>query len=109
MRELTKLLGLTNSLLKLATSGNADVTMDPVRLDECMMRAIADVKRNRTRCTISFEFGTLPERFGPWNSIYQRFRPVCRCGWAKAGVWQDVFDKVQEPDLDWTLRRSDDD
>ena len=40
----------------------------------------------------------LPERFGPWNSIYQRFRR-----WAKAGVWQDVFDKLQEPDLDWLM------
>ena len=45
----------------------------------------------------------LPERFGPWNSIYQRFRPVRRCGWAKAGVWQDVFDQLQESDLDWLM------
>ncbi|WP_460981948.1 transposase [Spirosoma fluminis] len=28
----------------------------------------------------------LPDRFGLWNSVYQRFR-----GWAKAGVWQRVF------------------
>ena len=40
----------------------------------------------------------LPERFGAWNSIYQRFRR-----WAKAGVWQQVFDNLQEPDLDWLM------
>ena len=40
----------------------------------------------------------LPERFGPWNSAYRRFRP-----WAKSGVWQDVFDQLQEPDLDWLM------
>ena len=45
----------------------------------------------------------LPERFGPWNSIYRRFRPVRRCGWAKAGVWQKVFEDLQEPDLDWLM------
>ena len=40
----------------------------------------------------------LPERFGPWNSVYRRFRR-----WAKAGVWQTVFDALQEPDLDWLM------
>ncbi|WP_460984968.1 transposase [Spirosoma fluminis] len=28
----------------------------------------------------------LPERFGRWNSVYQRFRR-----WAKSGVWQNDF------------------
>lgn len=32
------------------------------------------------------------------NSIYQRVRR-----WAKADVWQDVFDQLQEPDLDWLM------
>lgn len=40
----------------------------------------------------------LPERFGLWNSAYQRFRR-----WAQKGVWQRVFDQLQEPDLDWLL------
>ena len=40
----------------------------------------------------------LPERFGPWNSVYQRFRR-----WSKKGVWQQVFEALQEPDLDWLL------
>ena len=40
----------------------------------------------------------LPERFGPWNSVYQRFRR-----WAKKKVWQRVFEALQEPDLDWVM------
>jgi len=28
----------------------------------------------------------LPEEFGPWNSVYQRF-----ARWQKRGVWQQVF------------------
>jgi putative transposase len=40
----------------------------------------------------------LPERFGPWNSVYRRFRR-----WAIKGVWQQVFVALQEPDLDWLL------
>ena len=40
----------------------------------------------------------LPEGFGPWNSAYRRFRR-----WAKSGVWQTVFEALQEPDLDWLM------
>jgi putative transposase len=40
----------------------------------------------------------LPERFGNWNSVFQRFNR-----WAKKGVWQSVFKVLQEPDLDWLL------
>jgi putative transposase len=40
----------------------------------------------------------LPERFGPWNSVYLRFRR-----WAKKGIWQQVFESLQEPDLDWLM------
>ena len=28
----------------------------------------------------------LPEHFGPWNSVYQRF-----ARWSKSGVWQALF------------------
>jgi transposase len=43
----------------------------------------------------------LPERFGPWNTIYKNFDR-----WAKAGVWASVLEKVQSlahasGDLDW--------
>ena len=37
----------------------------------------------------------LPERYGEWNSVYQRFNR-----WSKAGVWNRVFQAVQLPDLE---------
>jgi transposase len=40
----------------------------------------------------------LPERFGKWNTIFQRFNR-----WSKKGVWQQMFEALQEPDLDWLL------
>ncbi|WP_374756007.1 IS5 family transposase [Fibrisoma montanum] len=40
----------------------------------------------------------LPERYGPWNSVFRRFRR-----WAKSGVWRNVFQALQEPDLDWLM------
>jgi transposase len=36
----------------------------------------------------------LSERFGLWNSVFQRFNR-----WAKAGVWQRVMQTLQSPDL----------
>ena len=40
----------------------------------------------------------LPERYGNWNSVYQRFNR-----WAKKGVWERIFHTLQEPDLDWLM------
>ena len=37
----------------------------------------------------------LPERFGNWNSVFQRFNR-----WAKGGVWQRVFEVLRAPDLE---------
>ena len=37
----------------------------------------------------------LPERFGEWNSVYQRFNR-----WSKSGVWARVLEAVQSPDLE---------
>lgn len=37
----------------------------------------------------------LPARFGPWNSVFQRFNR-----WAKSGVWQKIFQALQDPDLE---------
>src|SRR5262245_36179770 len=37
----------------------------------------------------------LPERFGQWNSVFQRFNR-----WSKAGVWESVFRALQAPDLE---------
>jgi transposase len=36
----------------------------------------------------------LPDRFGNWNSVFQRFNR-----WCKAGVFQTVMKKLQDPDL----------
>ena len=36
----------------------------------------------------------LPERFGKWNSVFQRFNR-----WCKAGVFQAIMEKLQDPDL----------
>ncbi len=40
----------------------------------------------------------LPERFGQWNSVFQRFNR-----WAKSGVWQRVFEALRDPDLESLL------
>ena len=37
----------------------------------------------------------LPERFGNWNSVFQRFNR-----WAKGDVWQRVFEALRDPDLE---------
>jgi transposase len=40
----------------------------------------------------------LPERFGPWNSVWKRFDR-----WSKKGVWKRVFEMLQDPDLEWMI------
>ena len=60
MRELTKLIDLTNGLLKLAKTSDGSLAMTPIRLEECVMTAVSQVKRKRTDCSISFQFGELP-------------------------------------------------
>ena len=40
----------------------------------------------------------LPERFGNWNSAWRRFDR-----WARKGVWQKVFEALQDPDLEWLI------
>lgn len=40
----------------------------------------------------------LPERFGDWNNVWKRFDR-----WAKKGVWQRVFEALQDPDLEWLI------
>nr|WP_207896020.1 IS5 family transposase [Hymenobacter gummosus] len=54
----------------------------------------AVVYRVRTGCA----WRDLPERFGPWNTVARRFRR-----WAVAGVWERLFQAVQEPDYAWVL------
>ena len=40
----------------------------------------------------------LPERFGPWNSVWKRFDR-----WSKKGTWQQLFEALQDPDLEWLI------
>jgi transposase len=45
----------------------------------------------------------LPERYGPWQTVYTRFRR-----WTGAGVWDRIFAAVQRQadatgELDWNL------
>jgi transposase len=40
----------------------------------------------------------LPERFGPWNSVWKRFDR-----WARKGRWQKIFEHLQDPDLEWLI------
>ncbi len=40
----------------------------------------------------------LPERFGPWGSVWKRFDR-----WSKKGVWQRVFEVLRDPDLEWMI------
>lgn len=40
----------------------------------------------------------LPERFGKWDTVYHRFNE-----WCKKGVWQRIFQSVQDPDLEWLM------
>lgn len=37
----------------------------------------------------------LPERFGKWNSVFQRFNRLC-----KAGVFDKIFEELKDPDLE---------
>lgn len=40
----------------------------------------------------------LPERYGNWNSVFKRFNR-----WSKKGVWERIFQELQDPDLDWVM------
>lgn len=42
------------------------------------------------RANTGIAWRDLPERFGPWKSVYNRFS-----SWAKRGVWEKVFRSLQ--------------
>ena len=43
---------------------------------------------------IGIPWRDLPERFGPWQSVYSRFRV-----WTKGGVWERILSALIEQDL----------
>ena len=45
----------------------------------------------------------LPERFGPWKTVYERFRL-----WVREGFWDQILDRLQarrhaDGEIDWEL------
>ena len=40
----------------------------------------------------------LPERFGEWNSVFQRFNR-----WCKRGVWARLLELWKDPDLEYLM------
>lgn len=41
----------------------------------------------------------LPDAFGNWNSVFQRFRR-----WARKGVWDRIFNELRDgPDLEYLM------
>ena len=55
------------------------------------------------RCRAGIPWRDLPERYGPWQTVYSRFRR-----WQQAGVWDRVLAALQAEgdaagDLDWSL------
>ena len=49
----------------------------------------AVVYQNKT----GIQWRDLPERFGNWNSIFQRFNR-----WSKKGIWEQVFALTADPE-----------
>ena len=45
----------------------------------------------------------LPAKFGPWKTVYERFRR-----WSQGGLWDEILDELQlrkglTGDIDWEL------
>jgi len=51
-------------------------------------RLFIDAVIYRARTGIAWR--DLPERFGPWKTVYNRFN-----NWAHKGAWDDIFTKLQ--------------
>jgi transposase len=59
----------------------------PVSDDRLFIDAV--LYRTKTGCP----WRDLPERFGPWKSVYNRFN-----NWALRGLWQQIFESLRLDD-----------
>jgi signal transduction histidine kinase len=61
--DITEMTDLSNGLLDLASvdSGVAKINFEPVRIDEILWQAQADLKQKRPEATITVDFGEIPE------------------------------------------------
>lgn len=51
------------------------------------------------RMRVGCPWRDLPRAFGPWTTIYQRFR-----AWATSGKWRRIFHAcIADPDLEWAF------
>ena len=64
----------------------------PITLDRLFLNAVLWVAKTGA------PWRDLPERFGPWNSVWRRFDR-----WARRGVWAGLFAALQDPDLEWLV------
>jgi transposase len=62
-------------------------------------RAGLAVAQQHTDIAHRFAWRDLPEEFGNWNSVFQRFRR-----WAMKGVWESLFNAlVEDPDFEYLM------
>ncbi len=64
----------------------------PAALDRLFLNAVLWVGKTGA------PWRDLPDRFGPWNSVWRRFDR-----WAQRGVWAALFAALQDPDLEWLI------
>ena len=64
----------------------------PYALDRRFLNAVLYVAKT------GLPWRDLPERFGPWNSVWRRFDR-----WSRRGVRAALFDALQDPDLEWLI------
>ena len=64
----------------------------PITLDRLFLNAVLWVAKTGA------PWRDLPDRFGPWNSVWRRFDR-----WARRGVWAGLFAALQDPDLEWLV------
>ena len=64
----------------------------PYALDRRSLNAVLYVAKT------GLPWRDLPDRFGPWNSVWRRSDR-----WSRRGVWAALFDALQDPDLEWLI------